>query len=275
MFNKRIDRWMIAPFILMILTAFGCGDETAGEALSFDTAALGVTDTGAPSDPFTNNKGWRITLERAALALGPIYYYSAEAQASLFDRLFSIKSANACPAHAQFDKGSVLGEIRQQVVVDLLTASPTPTGISDGEKGRCKMFELHFHPPGEIPAASDDAAFAPLNGHSFFIRGLAERDDTAIHFEGFLTIPDEGTMRIVEQISADVTLDGGDGEAIVGIHVDKQLANLDFASIIDEAGECVEDAEEGVCAIGEESQAYLAWLTGVRSRQSYSLEWRE
>ena len=264
-----------ALLIFLALMAFGCGEETAGEALSFDTEALGVTESGTPDQAFTNSKGWRITLDSAVLAVGPVYYYSSEAQASLFDRLFSIKSAYACPAHAQYDKGTVLGEIRQQVVVDLLAESPTTTGVSQGEKGHCQMFELHFHPPGEIPAASDDAAFEPLDGYSFAISGVAEKDGVDVSFSGHLTIPDEGTMRIVESIPADVILDGRSGQAVVKIHVDRQLANLDFASITDESGACLEEAEDGACLIGEDSQAHLAWLYGVRSRECYSLEWRE
>ncbi len=261
--------------MLMALMAFGCGDKTAGEALNFDTAALGVTESGTPNQAFTNSKGWRITLESASLAVGPVYYYSSEAQAGLLDRLFTIKSAYACPAHAQYDKGMVLGEIRQQVVVDLLAESPTPTGVSEGEKGHCQMFELHFHPPGEIPAASNDAAFEPLDGHSFAISGVAEKDGVEIPFSSYMIIPDESTMRIVESIPADLVLDGRSGLAVTRIHIDRQLANLDFASITDESGACLEEAGEGACLIGEDSQAHLAWLYGVRSRECYSLEWRE
>ncbi len=275
MSTQKHDNWAIALLILIVLTIWGCGDETAGEALSFDTAAQGVTESGMPNHTFTNSKGWQITLESAVLAVGPVYYYSSQAQASLFDRLFSIKSAYACPAHAQYDKGTVLGEIRQQVVIDLLAESPTTTGISEGEKGHCQMFELHFHPPGEIPSASDGAAFEPLDGHSFAISGIAEKDDVEVAFSGYLTIPDEGTMRIVESIPADVVLDGREGLAVTQIHIDRQLTNLDFASIIDESGVCLEDAGDGICRIGEESQAYLAWQYGVSSRESYSLVWQE
>ncbi len=259
----------------MALAAFRCGDETLGEALTFDTAAQGVTESGSPGGAFINGKGWRITLESAVLAVGPVYYYSSEAQASLLDRLFTLKSACACPAHAQFDKGTVLGEIRRQVVVDLLAETPTTTGESRGEKGHCRMFELHFHPPGEIPTDADDAAFKPLEGHSFAVSGVAEKDGVEIAFSGWLTIPDEGTMRIVESVPADVALDGRAGRAVLRIHVDRQLANLDFASIVDASGACLEDAGEGVCRIGEDSQAHLGWLSGVRSRRSYSLEWLE
>lgn len=261
--------------ILMALAIFGCTTETAGEALTFDTVAQGVTESGPADQLFTNSKGWNITLDKAVLAIGPIYYYSSEAQASLFDRMFGINSAYACPAHAQYDKGTVLGEIRQQVVVDLLDEEPTATGVSEGEMGHCQMFELHFHPPGEIPSFSNDKEIDSLGGYSFAISGNAEKNGEEIAFAGHLTIPDEGTMRIVESIPADVVLDGRSGLALVQIHIDQQLTNLDFSSIVDESGACLEDAGDGVCQIGEDSQAYLAWLYGVRSRESYSLQWQE
>ncbi len=257
---------------LMILLA-GCGDETSGEALSFETAAQGVVDAGEPSQSFTNDKGWTVTLNHASVAIGPIYYYSSEAQAGLWQRLFGMQTAYACPAHAQFDKGSVLGEIRQQVVIDLLQDSPVSTGTSIGEKGTCRMFELHLHPPGEIPAASDDAAFEVLNGHSWALSGTAEKDGVSIAFLAYLTIPDEGTMRVVESIPAELSLEGQAGKAVVNIHLDNILTNMDFASIVDENGACLEPTQDGVCLVPEDSQAHVAWLTGVRSRYSYSLDW--
>ena len=225
--------------------------------------------------PFTNAKGWTVTLDQALVAVGPIYYYSSEAQAGVFERLFGLSRAYACPAHAQFDKGAVLGEIRQQVVVDLLSEAPTATGESLGEKGTCRMFELHFHPPGEIPSTSDASAFEPLKEQSFFLHGRAEKDGVMVSFAGWLTIPDEGTMRIVESIPAEIPLDGRAGQAVTEFHLDKQLANLDFASLLDDSGACLEATDDGVCRIGEESQAYLAWLSGVRSRYSYSLAWQD
>lgn len=275
MSKRQYDKWLVVLLMLISLTAWSCGNETAGYALSFETAAQGVTESTALNQPFSNSRGWLVTLEEAFLAVGPIYYYSAEAQAGLFDRLFSINSAYACPAHAQFDKGTVLGEIRQQVVIDLLAESPTKTGVSEGEEGYCHMFELHFHPPGEVSAASDDAEFEPLNGHSFYIAGVAVKDEMEISFSGYLTIPDEGTMRIVESIPADLVLDGRAGVAITRIKIDRQLTNLDFSSIVDESGACLQDAGDGVCLIEEDSQAYQAWLYGARSRESYSLEWQE
>ena len=261
--------------LLSALAPMACSDGTAGEFLSFETAVAGTAESGAAAESFTNGKGWRITLSAAALAVGPIYYYSSEAQSGLLDRLLGVKTAYACPAHAQFDKGTVLGEVRSQYVIDLLDGTPVSTGISDGEKGLCRMFELHFHPPGEIPAGSDDAALETLGGHSFVIAGVAEKNGVSIRFSGHLTIPDEGTMRIVESIPADVELDGRPGRAVTLIYTDRQLANVDFGRIVNDDGTCIEETGDGACVIDSDSQAYLAWLFGVRSRQSYALEWRE
>ena len=278
---RKLCMFRLAAALLALsgLAWAGCGSQTAGEALSFDTAALGLIDAGSPAQAFTNNRGWTITLQTARLAMGPVYYYSGDALVRrgdpLLERLLGIGTAYACPAHAQLDKGAVLGEIRRQYVVDLLADAPADTGVSHGEQGQCRAFELHFHPPGQVTAGSDETAFAPLYGHSFVIGGVAGKDGASVAFSGLLTIPDEGTMRIVESVPADLALDGRPGKAVVRIHVDRQLANLDFASIVDDAGACLEDAGEGICRISQDSQAYLAWLSGVRSRESYSLEWRE
>lgn len=271
----KTELFKALPVIAIALAVASCYAETAGTALTFETAALGVIDSGqvAPDAAFTNAKGWTITLDKAIVALGPVYYYSSEPQASLFQRIMGFTNAYACPAHAQFDKGTVLGEIRRQYAIDLMSTTPTTMGTSVGVEGQCRMFEVHFHPPGDIPAGSDETAFAGLGADSFMIAGTAQKDDKLVAFSASMTIPDEGTMRIVESIPADVALYGDPGTAVTRIHLDMWLANVDFDSIIDETEACLIDGDNGACEIGPDSQAHAAWLTGVRSRASYTLDW--
>ncbi len=251
---------LIAAMVL-VFGHFSCDAdndaETSGESIRFQTGVVGSPDAAA----FTNDKGWAVELSKAEMVVGPIYFYSSTPLARLFKRLFSPRLAYACPAHAQYDKGTVLGEVLKQYVVDLLDDGVTFTGASDGQKGRCRMFELHIHPPGEIEAGSAEGEFERLSGFSIHVEGEAAKDDAIAPFEGYLTIPDEGTMRVVENIGADMELKDG-STAVVRVLAEAWFANVDFDSL-------VEQNEQGRYEITENTQAYNAWLTGVRSRYSY------
>lgn len=255
---------VVFSLLLLIFMPIACREdkaETAGEAISIQTGVIGGASDGPAAGPFTNSKGWTVELTKAEMAVGPIYFYSSAPLAGLWKRIFSPSVAYACPAHAQYDKGAVLGEVLQQCVVDLLSDQITDTGASDGQKGHCRMFELHIHPPGEIEAGSPQSQFDGLNGYSVWVEGSAEKDGGTIEFEGGLTIPDEGTMRIVENISADMNLSDG-SSAVVRVLVDAWFTNVDFASL-------TEIGQSGRYTITEDIQAHTALLSGVRSRYSY------
>lgn len=249
---------------------FACTEETAGESIEFDTGVVGASSTGGSVTTFTNSRGWTVELSTAKVAVGPVYFYSAEPYATLFDRVLGIRVAHACPSHAQYDRGTVLGEVLNQYAVDLLSGEVTSTGLSAGESGTCRMFELHLHPPGDVPAGSPNGEFSSLQGFTAYIAGTASKDADVIPFEGGMTVPDEGTMRIVESIPASVALrDMGEtsGRAVVEVYLDQWLTNVDFSSL-------PEAANDAPRTFTEDSQAYTAWLTGIRSRFSYGLSWR-
>ena len=132
------------------------------------------------------------------------------------------------------------------------------------------MFELHLHPLGEVPAGSPSSAFDSLQGYTAFIAGTASKDADVIEFEGGMTIPDEGTMQIVESIPASVAIADvaeQSGRAVVEVYLDQWLTNVDFSTL-------PENTEGGARTFAEGSQAYTAWLTGIRSKYAYGLSWR-
>lgn len=258
------------------VAALSSCNETAGEAISYRTGALGSTSTGEPVDEFENARGWTVRLDEARLAIGPVYFYDAPPLAHLWlerglQRALGVGTAQACPAHAQYDRGAVLGEVLAQYVVDLLGDEVTDTGDTAGVAGHMQMFELHFHPPGEITAGSPSDAFEALDEGTIRLSGVATRDDQEVPFVTSFTIPDEGTWRIVESIEADIQLqpDAVDsGRAVVLVYLDQWLYNVEFDSL-------TETDEDGSFEITEDTQAWTALLGAVRSRYSYGVEWRE
>lgn len=246
-----------------------CGD-TGGEPVTYRVFVGGMISDGEGADSFANLREWTITLDEAYTVVGPIYFYSNESVPLAYRGHTGgfIQSANACPAHAQFDKGEVLGEIREQYVVDLLSREHFDMGTRTGVAGTVRLFEVHLHPPGKVTTGGGHAGVEVLNGETVFVRGKAVKDDETVEFIGNFSIPDEEVLRIVEQIPAEAPLigvDGGEARVFLKIKLDVWFANVDFSSLT------VKD-ESDRFIIDEESQAYLALLSGMRSRYSYVLE---
>jgi hypothetical protein len=268
----RIIPWT-ALFLILPLGAMvahlSC-NQTSGEKATFQTGVTGGLSTGDAVAPFTNARGWTVTLTEAYVAVGPIYFYSSPPQTAMIERLLGDGTARACPTHAQYDKGEVLGEVLEQYAVDLLSGEVVDTGLRYGVAGTAQMFEVHLHPPGEVTPASPTSSFEPLGGHSIWVAGTATQDGSEVAFEGALTIPDEGTLRIVTSIPADVELADvakQPGRAVVKVHLDEWFHNVGFDGL-------TQEGSSGRMVLDEDSQAYQALLVGVRSRTSYSLSWR-
>ncbi len=246
-----------------------CGN-TGGEPVTYRVFVGGMISGGESSGSFTNLRGWTITLDEAYTVVGPIYFYSNESVPLAYRGHTGgfIKSAKACPAHAQFDKGEVLGEVREQYVVDLLEGEFFDMGDRTGVAGMVRLFEVHLHPPGKVNVSGGHAGVEVLGGETVFVKGRAVKDEETVEFIGNFSIPDEEVLRIVEQIPAEaplVSVDGGEARVYLKIKLDVWFANVDFLSLTlkDESDRFI---------IDEESQAYLALLSGMRSRYSYILE---
>ncbi|MBN2344243.1 MAG: hypothetical protein JXX29_00640 [Deltaproteobacteria bacterium] len=271
---RRMFAIAAAVFVLFPQSFVACDAETSGEAIRFHTAVVGTTAQGQNAAGFETTKGWTVALTSAHAVFGPIYFYGGEpmAHATPLERYFS-GVVMACPTHAQYDYGAVLGEVLEQYVVDLLATAPTPTGEVPGVAGICHSAELHLHPPGDqqLPAGNGQEEFAKLNGYTMVIMGTATKDAQTIPFRVALDIPDEGTMRIVQNITADVTLDdtsAPSGSVVVEILLDAWFDPVDFSSLTETDG-------EGNYLFNDGTQAKTALLQAVRNRYSYRVKWSE
>jgi hypothetical protein len=96
-------------------------------------------------------------------------------------------------------------------------------------------------------------------------------DTTTIPFRAALDIPDEGTMRIVQNIAGNVELDDvakRPGSIVVQILLDAWLDQVDFTSLTETDG-------SGNYLFSEGTQARAALLQAIRNRYSYRIEWRD
>ncbi|MDI7269192.1 MAG: hypothetical protein QME96_14475, partial [Myxococcota bacterium] len=274
---RRTTRWRRESVVLALVLGLGplhgaissCQTATPGQEILFELGVEGSLSTGRPpSEAFETYAGWTVTLNRALAAVAPVYFYEGEAMASNWERVFGIPSAYACPTHAQHNYGAVLGEVLEQHGVDLLGETAS-LGEVLGYAGTCRSVELHLHPPGEVPIGSGADVITDLDGHTVLLEGTATREGRTVPFVARLTLPDEGLMRIVESISADVELrDAAErpGRVVVQVLLDQWLATVDFDSLV--------ESEGGRFVFTDETQAWSALVRGIRWRDSYRVAWR-
>ncbi len=263
---------MAVVLVLFPQPFFSCDAETAGESIRFNTAVQGITEEGESASGFETAKGWEVTLASAHAVFGPIYLFGGEPMASVtpLDALIG-GVASACPTHAQFDYGAVLGEVLDQYVVDLLAEKPTSTGQIDGQAGTCHSAEVHLHPQGDqglrVAGGADSAEL--LDGASIRLEGTAEKDDESIPFRALITIPDEGTARIVQNIAADAELeDVSDkpGKIVIQALLDVWFSEVDFPTL-------TETDEDGNYLFTQDTQAWTALVQAIRNRYAYRVVW--
>jgi len=246
---------------------WSCG-HTLGESIQLRTGVMGTTATGGSPASFVNRRGWQVDLTEAYVVIGPIYFYEAAPQAHWLDGVVGLRQAHA---HLVVSRGTVLGEVLQQHVIDLLSGAVHDTGTWSGVAGQCQSAEVQLLPPGEHELGPTSHAIELVRGHTIWLSGVAAKDGVTIPFEGGLTLPDEGKLRLIEDIAGTMDLQDASespGAAVVLIYVDEWLGNVNFDTLPEPAG-------EGPRVLAEGSQAYTAWQSGVRSRFSYGTIWKE
>ncbi len=131
--------------------------------------------------PPTGIEPWTVHLDEAYVALGPVYLFEGEPLiGELLHRGF-LPRAHAHPGHYQ--EGEAMGEVLEQVVVDLLDRNPTHLGTLFAVTGTCHSARVGLG-TAEAGLAGADA----LGGHALRVAGEATRDEERVDFEGWLDI---------------------------------------------------------------------------------------
>lgn len=235
----------VAIFALSLfggVVASGCGsdDATTGVRVTLGTQVSAADD---PSEPFENGVGWTITLQRAWLSVGDLYYFDgAPITASLSPQhhapapartpldWLGIREAHAHPGHYQ--EGNALGQMLSPQTVDLM-APMSELPAAEGVSGTFRSARFTFaDPPGGKLAAK-------LDGHVMVVEGTATKDELTRVFRGSL---DSGDVLDAEQLpavegcifdEADVQADG-----IVLLEVDLHLVfdQVSFEDVAESTG---------------------------------------
>jgi hypothetical protein len=156
---------------------------TTGQAITLKTKISIKDDL---SQPKTNALGWNVTISKAYLSVGALYYFAGDpvlsqralpnsarqsAMAWLGD--FFIKTAHAHPGH--YIEGAAMGQMLQPTTVNLLGNS---LELADGEgvTGLTNSAKFTWQAPPKGDFASN------LNGHVVLTQGTAVKDGVTIKF---------------------------------------------------------------------------------------------
>lgn len=244
----------------------GCSsgpDSTSGKRVVLHTR---VTVADAARSEFQTDLGWSVTLERAAVAAGPFYYFDGapplvrrEAPAPPWrfaQRLLGLSLAHAHPGHYQ--AGNALGQMLQASSLELLDdAADFPDG--DGVTGTYRSARFTI-------AAPTGPAQSALGRHAALAVGAARKDGEATrYFRAFADLAE------IEQHASQGQIDGceltevnveGDGTVNVTVNPRVWFNLVDFTTT--GAGSADEPAE-----FPADSNAQIAFVLGVTQLSAY------
>lgn len=251
----RIKSVCVSLFLTLSLAA--CGESgTGGEAITFRLGFESVAPEGEDLHSFTVSNGWTIELQRAELAVGPVYLYTRAAPtASLIERARDLIVARAW-AHSGFDGydgGQVRGELLDVVVVDLLQGDVQWQEGLSGLAGPVRSASLEL--------ASVQAA--PFLGGQAYMEGVARKDGQEVPFSGVLRLPDDPKVRRVHGLPVSLDLVNG-GEVVVEIRPVHWFGRIDFSTL-------PEKGSDGAHNVSENSDAHRAWARGVGTFGAFSI----
>ncbi|MEW6435337.1 MAG: hypothetical protein AB1730_27905 [Myxococcota bacterium] len=214
------------PF-LAALAALGCIQTTGGRIVAFEARASGDSSvvTGGPL-AFTTPAGFDVTLTRAQLFVGALYFSQQNPQN------YTLETSCVQP-------GVYTGEVRGAVRVDALSASPVPFPVAgNGTTAPTRAAELWLT-GGDVEADVDKTVVLE-------VAGTATRGADSYPFEGRVTISQNRVVpprnpalpgsnplcqqRIIAPIPFDAELAEG---ATVSLYVDPRawFASVDFSTL--------------------------------------------
>ncbi len=180
--------WPLAALVSAALGLAAC--EAGGEEPEAVTLAVVSDDSGLAD--CTNAEGWSVALDEFRVAIRDLEFtIEGEMHAGWIDKAgeFLVPTARAHGGH--YAGGEVTGELRGELVVDLLADSHEPLG-----EARLLVGDYHGVNFSFREATPDDRLDAddPLDGHAAVIAGTASREGESIPFRAEIAIEDGSQM---------------------------------------------------------------------------------
>lgn len=224
---KLVAAFLVASLALVATIPLGCedgGDSTTGRRVTLSLRARG---SAGATTPFTNEKGYRVTLSKALLATGGFTYFEG---ATIFSRLAPrrgsgfVRTAFAHPGH--YVPGAARGEMLTPSSIDL--RGDAVLGSGPGTTGLVRSATFAFGDGTAGPAA------AGLGGKSVLVEGTAEKDGVVRAFRAELAGDElrnaKGTLDIEGCPFAETDIQS-DGEVLLTVAVEPWFATVEFAEV--------------------------------------------
>ncbi|AUX45636.1 hypothetical protein SOCE26_071310 [Sorangium cellulosum] len=251
----------------------GCGadDATGGRRL---TLATQIAPDAASVAPFTNALGWTVTLSKAYLSVGPLYYFEGApftarrgdpgrgVAPALLERLarWALPEAHAHPGHYQ--AGEARGQMTEPTSVDLLRGT-TALADADAVSGVVRSARFTFGAPPVGPLAG------ALDGRVVVVEGRAEKGDLTRAFRARAAIEDvlnaSGEPAVEGCVFEEVVVDEP-GVVTLVVKPAVWLDQVDFEGATDG-----EDGEDGAPVdLPPGSQALRGFTRGLKKGTAYT-----
>jgi hypothetical protein len=264
--NARILNQIATLAVALVLSACG-NDGTTGKMVVLHTRV--VTDLPA-GETVTTSMGWVVTLRKAVVGSGAMYYYDGEPAFTRAPRrgrlqrlvaaLSPIATAWAHPGH--YVEGSPKGQMLEDFSIDLLAGPATlPDGNGISGSVRSATFSFAAHPAGPAVAA--------LGGHVVATAGSASKDGKTVNFVLTADLADVAKTAKDGQVTGcafkETSVDA-DGTVTITIKPRVWFSLVDFAEIA--AG-----TPDAPTVIGADTTAHIGFALGLGQLSAYGFEY--
>jgi hypothetical protein len=288
LFARRARRAGITSAALVAITALslaggsaalfaGCGgeDTTVGRQVVLKTQ---VEPGESAAAPFTNALGWTITLKKAALSVGALYYFDGAPIFSVRaptntnpntntntntkdvrERVAAFLGVGVAFAHpGHYEPGSTKGQMLEPTSVDLL-AGPADLPAGNGVSGIFRSGQFSYNAPPVGPAAGE------LGGRVVVLEGEAVKGDAKRAFRASADA-DEALDTYLEPKVAGCVFEEvdvqADGTVIVRIEPSVWLDQVEFE-------ELPESSDGSPVEMAEGTVARKAFTRGLKKGSAY------
>jgi hypothetical protein len=255
--------------LTLALAIEACGSDsgtTSGHRIALETRIELMGD----ATSFRTAAGWDVTLTKAMLSTGPLYYFDgapplvqlrARSLRQFALGAFGVATAHAHPGHYQ--QGNALGQMLESWSVDLL-AGPTDLPVGDGVTGTYRSARFSFIEPPVGPMASE------LADHAAIVEGRAERaGEDARRFVATATLAE------IEHSAAEGHVDGCEfteldidryGRVTVTVNPKVWLDLVDFSELQPAVGDAPSE-------FPADSQPRIAFAQGLAQLSAYKFSY--
>lgn len=253
----------------------GTSDTTAGERIVLHTT---VQTDAAFTPTFETNFGWNVTLTKAAVAIGALYFFSGppaftrlERPAARprppgfidrLDRLLGVREAWAHPGHYQ--AGDAMGQMLSPSSYDLLAGAPAPLGDGDGVTGAFRSGRFVY-----ASGAPAGPAAAALGGHAAFAEGHASKADGStpapIYFRvyaDFAAVAAEAADGEVDGCAFDAADVTATGTVTLNVSPNVWFNLVDFSAV-------APGSPAAPTLLAPADKAYVGFVTGLAQLNAY------